>query len=191
MDDIGTAFTFGTLANHDEAFRISLLVLINDPGYRMLPMRQAMTIYRSICSRNYFLMLRGSRAVGVIMWMEVSAEVENDCLSKDRSPFVDELSERSHALYCMAIAATEPGAMLPLWRHFARNHAHRDILIKRHFQGGKPKVKPISLIRDQKKVRLAYPLPRANLGSASSEILATSDKHKALFVVPPGPVGTR
>jgi hypothetical protein len=154
MNDHTSNYTYERLANHDEAFRISLLLLINDPSYQLLPLRQATTIYQSICSSNYFLMLRGHTAFGVILWMEISDTVKTDCMQKDRSPFVHELSERGDALYCTGLSATKPGLVLPLWRHLTQAHAHRDILVKRHFQRGKLKIQPIALVRNQKRVRL-------------------------------------
>lgn len=83
--------------------------------------------------------------------MEISAEVSNDCLINDRSPFVSELTEKSDAIYCLAFVSLEPKALLQLWRKFAMNYTERDILIKRHFKGGKSMVKPIVLIRNLKK----------------------------------------
>lgn len=156
MKEHSSTYTYARLASQDEAFRISLLLLNNDPSYQLLPLRQAATIYRSICSSNYILMLHGRTAVGAVLWMEISLEVKDDCLRMDRAPFIHELCERGDALFCTGITATIPGLILPLWRHFAHAHSHRDILVKRHFQRGKLKIQPIALVRKQKRVRLPH-----------------------------------
>jgi hemolysin-activating ACP:hemolysin acyltransferase len=145
-------YTFSRLANKDEAFRIILFILINDPNYQMLPMRQIVTFYTSISNDNYLLLMRENKVLAVILWMGVSATVREACLREDRSPFISELVTRGDAMYCTAFAGVQSGVLLPLWKEFIRIYQNHDISLKRHFKNGQLNPKPITLLRHQKRV---------------------------------------
>ena len=146
-------FTFSTLANKDEALRIGLHLLLNDPNYQKLPLRQVSTFYKSIVNNYYLFMIVGNKAVGVVMWLKVSSTVRDNCLLLDRSPLVSELSHQGDALYCTAFAALEPKFLLPLLKYFIKSQAKQDVLIKRHFKSGKKVSQPIILVKNQKRVK--------------------------------------
>jgi hemolysin-activating ACP:hemolysin acyltransferase len=146
-------FTYATLANKDEALRIALNLLLKDPNYQKLPLRQVSTFYKSIVNNCYLFMIQGNKAVGVLMWLKTSAAVRDNCLLLDRSPLVSELSHQGDAIYCIAFATLEPNYFLPLFRFFIKTHAHQDILIKRHFKNGKKVNQPIMLVKNQKRVK--------------------------------------
>ena len=149
------AYTFARLNNKDEALRIILLILIRDPSYQMLPMRQIHTFYASISNDNYLLLLSENKVLGVMLWMGVSAKVKEDCLREDRSPYTNELVAKGEAIYCTAFSGIEPGVLLPLWKQFIKIYQRQDILFKRHFKKGERKSKPIALIRQQRLIKVA------------------------------------
>ena len=153
MPNTAHGFTFSTLSNKDEALRISLHLLLNDPNYQMLPLRQVSTFYKSIVNNCYLFMILGNKAVGVIMWLKASAAVRDNCLLLDRSALVSELSHQGDAIYCTAFAALEPKFLIPLLKYFIKSHADEDILIKRHFKKGIKVSHPIILVRNQKRVK--------------------------------------
>ncbi len=146
-------FTFSTLADKDEALRIGLHLLLKDPNYQKLPLRQVSTFYKSIASHCYLFMLLGNKAVGVIMWLKTSAAVRDNCLLLDRSALVSELSDQGDTIYCIAFAALEPKFLLPLWKYFIKSQGNQDILIKRHFKKGIKVSQPIILVKNQKRVK--------------------------------------
>jgi hypothetical protein len=145
--------TFSVLANKDEALRVGLHLLLTDPNYQPLPLRQVATFYKSIVSHCYLFMIVGNKAVGVVMWLKVSAAVRDNCLLLDRSPLVSELSDQGDTIYCTVLAALEPKFLLPLYKNFVKSQANQDILMKRHFKGGKQLSQPIILIKNQKRVK--------------------------------------
>jgi hemolysin-activating ACP:hemolysin acyltransferase len=149
-------FTYATLANKDEALRIALLILLKDPNYQKLPLRQVSTFYKSIVNNYYQFMIQGNKAVGVIMWLKVSAAVRDNCILLDRSVLVSELSHQGDAIYCIAFAALEPKFLLPLLRYFIKSQSNQDILIKRHFKNGIKVNQPIILVKNQKRVKPLY-----------------------------------
>lgn len=146
-------FTFSTLASKDEALRIGLHILLNDPNYQKLPLRQVSTFFKSIVNNCYLFMIMGNKAVGVIMWLKVSASVRDNCLLLDRSALVSELSHEGDTIYCIAFAALDPKFLLPLWKYFIKSQANQDILIKRHFKNGIKVSQPIILVKNQKRVK--------------------------------------
>ena len=146
-------FTYATLANKDEALRIALHILLKDPNYQKLPLRQVSTFYKSIVNNYYLFMIQGNKAVGVMMWLKVSAAVRDNCILLDRSALVSELSHQGEAIYCIALATLEPKFLLPLLRYFIKSQANQDILIKRHFKNGIKVNQPIILVKNQKRVK--------------------------------------
>ena len=146
-------FTYATLANKDEALRIALHILLKDPNYQKLPLRQVSTFYKSIVNNYYLFMIQGNKAVGVMMWLKVSAAVRDNCILLDRSALVSELSHQGDAIYCIAFATLEPKFLLPLLRYFIKSQANQDILIKRHFKNGIKVNHPIFLVKNQKRVK--------------------------------------
>ena len=146
-------FTYATLANKDEALRIALHILLKDPNYQKLPLRQVSTFYKSIVNNYYLFMIQGNKAVGVMMWLKVSAAVRDNCILLDRSALVSELSHQGDAIYCIAFATLEPKFLLPLLRYFIKSQANQDILIKRHFKNGIKVNQPIILVKNQKRVK--------------------------------------
>lgn len=146
-------FTFSTLANKDESLRIGLHLLLSDPNYQKLPLRQVSTFYKSIVNNCYLFMILGNKAVGVIMWLKASAAVRDNCLLLDRSPLVSELSHQGDTIYCIAFAALEPKFLLPLWKHFIKSQANQEILIKRHFKNGIKVSQPIFLVKNKRRVK--------------------------------------
>ena len=146
-------FTYATLANKDEALRIALHILLKDPSYQMLPMRQVSTFYKSIVNNYYLFMIQDNKAVGVIMWLKVNAAVRDNCLLLDRSALMSELSHQGDTIYCIAFATLEPKFLLPLLRYFIKSQANQDILIKRHFKNGIKVNHPIFLVKNQKRVK--------------------------------------
>ena len=146
-------FTYATLANKDEALRIALHILLKDPNYQKLPLRQVSTFYKSIVNNYYLFMIQGNKAVGVMMWLKVSAAVRDNCILLDRSALVSELSHQGDAIYCIAFATLEPKFLLPLLRYFIKSQANQDILIKRHFKNGTKVNHPIFLVKNQKRVK--------------------------------------
>ena len=146
-------FTYATLANKDEALRIALHILLKDPNYQKLPLRQVSTFYKSIVNNYYLFMIQGNKAVGVMMWLKVSAAVRDNCILLDRSALVSELSHQGDAIYCIAFATLKPKFLLPLLRYFIKSQANQDILIKRHFKNGIKVNQPIILVKNQKRVK--------------------------------------
>lgn len=146
-------FTYATLANKDEALRIALHILLKDPNYQKLPLRQVSTFYKSIVNNYYLFLIQGNKAVGVMMWLKVSAAVRDNCILLDRSALVSELSHQGEAIYCIALATLEPKFLLPLLRYFIKSQANQDILIKRHFKNGIKVNQPIILVKNQKRVK--------------------------------------
>lgn len=148
-------YTFARLSNKDEALRIILFILLKDPSYQMLPMRQIYTFYASISNDNYLLLISENKVLAVILWMGVSTKAKEDCLREDRSPYTNELVAKGEAIYCTAFSGIESGALLPLWKQFIKIYQHQDILFKRHFKKGERIPKPIALIRQQRLIKVA------------------------------------
>lgn len=148
---------FIRLENPDEALRIILHLLIRDPSYQLLPMRQINTFYQSVLNNNYILLRRNEKVLGVILWAEITRDVAETCLSNQRSPYVNELAGIADTLSVIGFTGSNFKDLLVLWRFFAKTHRHRDILIHRHFRSGKRTQKPVILFRDNKRIRISKP----------------------------------
>ena len=98
-------------------------------------------------------MIDDNKAIAVMMWMWVSAEVKEDCLKNDRDALISELASKGDAIYCTAFTSIRPGKLLPLFKFFSKMYYDSDILFKKHFKRGKRESIPIMLVRRQRRVK--------------------------------------
>jgi hemolysin-activating ACP:hemolysin acyltransferase len=110
------------------------------------------TIDRSIANGQYYLLLHEGKALGAILWCEISAKTRDACLRENRGPTLDEALRSGDAIFSTATVARSPEASQLMWRLFARANKGRDILYQRHFRDA-GRAARVGLIRGGRPVR--------------------------------------
>ena len=157
MDAMPTAPAVGATGlgranNRYEALRAVLLMLAADPQYANASIGVVRTIDRSVGRDQYYLLMHEGRALGAILWCEISAATRDACLRDKRGPALEEALGAGDAIFCTAIVSRSPEAVRMLWRMFIDANKHRDILYERHFQGER-RPSRVGLVRNGRPVR--------------------------------------
>lgn len=138
---------FVRLSNPNEAFRGVLFLLLGDPAYARAQLRVINTVWRSIVSGQYMLMVEDGEIQGAVLWCELQQAARDKFISEGQEPAFADCVTEGVSIFATALAAKRPNDVAGLWRTFVKLNAEREILYMRHNVRGE-RVSRIGIIRN-------------------------------------------